>query len=161
MATSSIDKSLYAAPTGLAAALPEPDMEIEIENPDEVDIRMGDLEISLTPEPKTDEKKFDANLAEFMDDKDLASVVTDLIADFEISQPAVSNEGASGTTPLIATAPCVGRSPNSRQAAAGTRIDPPRSEPNSSGTMPAATAAAPPVEPPAVFVRSHGLLVRP
>src|SRR5579872_3031217 len=27
--------------------------------------------------------------------------------------------------------------------------------------MPLATAAAPPVEPPAVFVRSHGLLVRP
>ncbi len=83
MATSSIDKSLYAAPTGLAAALPEPDMEIEIENPDEVDIRMGDLEISLTPEPKTDEKKFDANLAEFMDESELQSLGEDLVADFE------------------------------------------------------------------------------
>jgi hypothetical protein len=83
MATSSIDKSLYAAPTGLAAALPEPEMEIEIENPDEVNIGIGDVEISLTPDPRTDETDFDANLAEFMDESALQSLGEDLVEDFE------------------------------------------------------------------------------
>ena len=42
------------------------------------------------------------------------------------------------------------------------RMDPPPSPPPASGTMPAATAAAePPLEPPAVRPRSHGLLVGP
>ena len=38
------------------------------------------------------------------------------------------------------------------------RIEPPPSEPGATGTSPAATAAAaPPDEPPAVRVRSHGV----
>jgi hypothetical protein len=42
------------------------------------------------------------------------------------------------------------------------RIEPPKSPPNSSGVRPAATAAAPPpVLPPGVRARSHGLFVRP
>ena len=42
------------------------------------------------------------------------------------------------------------------------RMEPPPSPPPASGTMAAATAAAePPLEPPAVRVRSHGLLVGP
>ena len=48
------------------------------------------------------------------------------------------------------------------QNAAGTRIEPPMSEPSSSGDMPAATAAAlPPDEPPGERLRSQGLQVRP
>lgn len=78
-----MDKSLYAAPVGLEeAALAEPAFEIEIEDPESVTIGMGDVEIQLRPEPESDED-FDANLAEVMDDKDLASLVGDLVADFD------------------------------------------------------------------------------
>ena len=82
MATSGIDKALYGAPVGLGDTMvAEPDIEIEIEDPESVDIRMGGLEIQLTPEPETVED-FDANLAEFMDDSELASLGNDLIGDF-------------------------------------------------------------------------------
>jgi hypothetical protein len=81
MATSSIDKSLYAAPLGIEQE-DVPPIEIEIENPEEVDIRMGDIEIQLKPEKDTDEE-FDANLAEFMDDRELDSLGGQLVADFE------------------------------------------------------------------------------
>src|SRR5438105_268299 len=45
---------------------------------------------------------------------------------------------------------------------AGMRIEPPASVPIASGAKPAAIAAdAPPLEPPGVFSRSHGLRVTP
>ncbi len=48
------------------------------------------------------------------------------------------------------------------QNAAGTRMDPPMSEPTSSAVNPAASAAAPPpLLPPGVRPRSHGLFERP
>lgn len=75
-----MDKALYQAPQGLSA-LAEPDLEIEIENPDEVRIGSDGMEIVLRPEPKTTED-FDANLAEFMDDSDLQSLGEDLVEDF-------------------------------------------------------------------------------
>jgi len=80
MATGSIDKGLYAAPLGLED-FPEPDLEIEIEDPESVTLDMGDVEIQLRPEKDTAEE-FDANLAEFMDDSDLQSLGEDLIEDF-------------------------------------------------------------------------------
>jgi len=76
-----MDKALYGAPTGLGM-MPEPDIEIEIENPDEVNIGMDGLEIQLTPEPKSG-GDFDANLAEFMDERELQSLGEELVADFE------------------------------------------------------------------------------
>lgn len=79
-----IDKALYEAPQGLAA-LEQPDLEIEIENPDEVNIGVGDMEISLRPEPKNSEK-FDENLADIMDDRELDSLGNELVADFEKDQ---------------------------------------------------------------------------
>ena len=52
--------------------------------------------------------------------------------------------------------------PKIPQNDAGTRIEPPKSPPNSSDVSPAATAAAPPpVLPPGVRLRSQGLLLRP
>ena len=58
--------------------------------------------------------------------------------------------------------PREGFSPNRPQQAAGIRIDPPPSLPAAIGTIPAATAAAaPPLEPPGVRLKSQGLLVRP
>ena len=48
------------------------------------------------------------------------------------------------------------------QKLAGLRRDPPVSLPPASGTRPHASAtAAPPLEPPHVFVRSYGFSVRP
>jgi hypothetical protein len=81
MATSLIDKGLYAAPMGLADMEQEPDLEIEIEDPESVTFGLGDLEIQLTPDKDTDEE-FDANLAEYMDDSDLQSLGEDLTEDF-------------------------------------------------------------------------------
>ena len=81
MATSGIDKGLYAAPMGLANLAPAPDIEIEIENPDEVNIDMDGIEINLRPEKEAAEE-FDANLAEFMDDSELQSLGMDLVEDF-------------------------------------------------------------------------------
>ena len=57
----------------------EPVMEIEIEDPESVDIRMGGIEISLEREPETAED-FDANLAEYMDEGALQSLASELIA---------------------------------------------------------------------------------
>src|SRR5690606_34764243 len=60
------------------------------------------------------------------------------------------------------TRPNVGLKPKMPQQLAGMRIEPPPSLPSANGTMPAATAAAePPLDPPAIRERSHGLFVRP
>jgi len=77
-----IDKGLYAAPKGLEE-LTAPDIEIEIENPDAVDIYMDDLAIHMEPDTDAD---FNANLAEFMDDSELESLGSDLIDDFMSDQ---------------------------------------------------------------------------
>ena len=50
--------------------------------------------------------------------------------------------------------------PTTPQNAAGWRIEPPVSEPNANGTLPAATAAAePPLDPPGTASSRHGLRV--
>ena len=80
----SIEKSLYEAPVGLEAieAMAEPDLEIEIEDPESVRIIADGLEIELEPKEPSDED-FDANLAEYMNEKDLVELVGDLVADFD------------------------------------------------------------------------------
>jgi hypothetical protein len=83
MATSGIDKALYGAPLGLDAEVAEMEpIEIEIENPDAVNIEMGDIEIQLRPEPKGSEEDFDANLADYVDEKVMQSLGEDLVEDF-------------------------------------------------------------------------------
>ena len=77
-----IDKGLYAAPKGLEE-LTAPDIEIEIENPDAVDIYMDDMAIHMEPAGDDD---FNANLAEFMDDSVLEALGSDLIDDFMSDQ---------------------------------------------------------------------------
>src|SRR5436190_21060500 len=60
------------------------------------------------------------------------------------------------------TRPVLGFSPTRPQHEAGIRIEPPRSLPSQSATMPAATAAAlPPEEPPAESAGLRGLRVGP
>ena len=83
MATSNFDKSLYQAPQGIdALAEDESPLEIEIVDPEEVNIKAGDMEISLTQ--GEDEEGFSDNLAEYMDDGALSSLAGDL--DFDIDQ---------------------------------------------------------------------------
>ena len=79
MATSSMDKGLYAAPLGMEQEMDAP-IEIEIEDPEAVDIGIGDLQIHMEPDTADD---FDANLAEFMDDSDIKGLSSDLIDDFD------------------------------------------------------------------------------
>jgi hypothetical protein len=83
----SIDKSIAQAPKGILDMLElegagEPDLEIEIEDPESIKIGMDGLEIELEKAPETDED-FGANLAEYMSEGDLAQLTGDLVGDFE------------------------------------------------------------------------------
>jgi len=83
MATSSMDKGLYAAPLGLEEEMGmAPPLEIEIEDPESVRIGMGDIEIELEPGKEDTDEEFDANLAEFMDASALDSLGSELVSDF-------------------------------------------------------------------------------
>jgi hypothetical protein len=78
-----IEKGLYAAPLGLSdAALAEPEIEIEIEDPESVSIGIDGLEIDIEPgEESADD--FDANLAEYIDEGTLSELAADLLGDFD------------------------------------------------------------------------------
>jgi hypothetical protein len=83
MATN-IDKALYQQPQGiedLAQDQPE-DFEIEIVDPEEVNIRAGDLEISIKPD-EDDGDDFNANLAEEMDESAMDLFASDLADDID------------------------------------------------------------------------------
>jgi hypothetical protein len=77
-----IEKSLYQAPRGLVEdvedTLGEPDIEIEIEDPESVKIEAGGLEILIEPDGEPD---FYANLAEEIDPSELDSLGSDLLQD--------------------------------------------------------------------------------
>jgi hypothetical protein len=78
-----IEKGLYAAPLGMEQlAMEEEPLEIEIENPDEVEISMGPLSIQIMPNSEEDEE-FGENLAEDLSETVLQSLASDLISDFE------------------------------------------------------------------------------
>jgi len=78
-----IDKGLYAAPAGLMDIPTDgPMLEIEIEDPEEVRIGVGDIEIDLIPRKETAED-FDANLAEYMDASELDSLGAELVEAFD------------------------------------------------------------------------------
>jgi len=87
MATGMMDRGLYQAPMGLdqEAEMNPSGIEIEIEDPEEVNIGLGDIEIQLRPEKETAET-FDANLAEYMDDGALSGLANELIEDFDKDQ---------------------------------------------------------------------------
>jgi len=83
-----IDKALNRAPEGLTendlaiAQSIQPDIEIEIEDPESVSIGMDGLEIEIEPAKET-EDDFNANLAEYIDEKELATLASELIGDFD------------------------------------------------------------------------------
>jgi hypothetical protein len=74
-----IDKALYQAPLGMDALANEPDIEIEIEDPEAVNIRADGVEIEIRP--GEEEGEFNANLAEQMDAGELSSLVGELLDD--------------------------------------------------------------------------------
>lgn len=76
MATN-IDKALYSN-MDMGIATPEPDIEIEVENPDSLTISAGGVTIELEPEDELSDD-FDANLAEEMDEGALATVGSELM----------------------------------------------------------------------------------
>ena len=84
-----IDKALNQAPLGTMMGVEtvepevmEPDIEIEIEDPESVKIEAGGLEIVLEPGNEISEE-FNANLAEEMNDGELAELAGDLLGDFQ------------------------------------------------------------------------------
>lgn len=79
MATSMMDKSLYAAPQGLDEMEGEGAIEIEIENPEGVKIGIDGIEIDLMPEDETGDVPFDANLAEHIDEGELGKIGSDIM----------------------------------------------------------------------------------
>ena len=78
----SIEKGLYAAPQGLDQAMGEPDLEIEIEDPEAVRIRAGELEIDIEPR-EMDDEDFEANLAEYIPDNELSLLASELVDAYE------------------------------------------------------------------------------
>jgi len=77
-----IDKSMNPAPQGIAElANAQPDLEIEIENPDDVLLHVDGLEIDLMPDREADD--FNDNLADYLHDSELQSIAGDLLADFD------------------------------------------------------------------------------
>ena len=85
-----IDRGIYSAPKGLESEVEvvlgtngeamEPDLEIEIVDPEMVTLDDGSVEITIIPDANIgDITEFDANLAEFLEEGDLNSLANDLI----------------------------------------------------------------------------------
>ena len=74
-----IEKALYEAPQGLAA-IDQPPVEIEIHDPEAVDITAGDLSIHMEKDVEDD---FSKNLAEEINEGVLAQIAGELAADFD------------------------------------------------------------------------------
>jgi hypothetical protein len=79
-----IEKGLYAAPLGIeeASAMEVP-LEIEIEDPESVEIGIDGMPILEIKREKPSDDDFPANLAEYMDERELQSLAAQLTGDFE------------------------------------------------------------------------------
>jgi len=79
-----IDKSLAQAPKGIEElAMSQPDLSIEIENPDSVTLDDGSMEITIIPGKEVKDDEFNANLAEDMDEGQLTELSGDLIGEYD------------------------------------------------------------------------------
>ena len=76
-----MDKALYQPPAGIMESI-----SIEIEDPESVTIESEDF--ALTIEKDEDTEDFDSNLAEFMDDRELQSIASDLTRDIDEDESA-------------------------------------------------------------------------
>tara|TARA_R100000664_G_scaffold1353_2_gene3450 strand:+ start:2315 stop:4861 length:2547 start_codon:yes stop_codon:yes gene_type:complete len=79
IAKNSIEKPME--PTDMTNMLGEPDIEIEIEDPEKVTVGIGDMEIVIDPDAEGSDE-FNANLAEEMSDEELSLIADDLLSDF-------------------------------------------------------------------------------
>ena len=78
-----IDKSLNQAPKGIEElASVQPDLSIEIENPESVTLDDGSMEITIVPGKETNDE-FNANLAEDMDEGQLTELSGDLVGEYD------------------------------------------------------------------------------
>jgi hypothetical protein len=79
-----IEKGLYAAPLGIeeASAMEVP-LEIEIEDPESVEIGIDGMPILEIKREEPSDDDFPANLAEYMDERELQSLAAQLTGDFE------------------------------------------------------------------------------
>jgi hypothetical protein len=78
-----MDKSLSQAPQGLEElASAQPDLSIEIENPESVTLDDGSMEITIVP-GKEDDDEFNDNLAEDMDEGQLTELSGDLLGEYD------------------------------------------------------------------------------
>ena len=79
-----MEKSLYAAPMGLATLddNPEDAIEIVVNDPEAMSINIGGMTIDLSPEDVT-EIPFDANLAEDMNESELMKIATEIVEDVD------------------------------------------------------------------------------
>ena len=71
---------MYQAPVGLPALDDSPNVEIEIVDPEEVNVKVGDIEIQMGGE---EEENFDDNLAEYLPESVLLQVASELLEDFQ------------------------------------------------------------------------------
>jgi hypothetical protein len=81
-----IDKALSQAPLGLGAIpmMEEgPEIEIEIEDPESVELGIDGMPILRIEQEEPSDKDFDANLAEYMSEDQLQELASDLIGDFD------------------------------------------------------------------------------
>jgi hypothetical protein len=75
-----IDQSINPAPMGLDSLMDEgPELEIQIENPEGVQIGMDGVMIDLMPDEEGEEEGFDDNLAEYISAGELQKIASDLI----------------------------------------------------------------------------------
>ena len=78
-----IDKSLSQAPLGIEElAASQPDLSIEIENPDSVTLDDGSMEITIMPGKEINDE-FNTNLAEDMDEGQLTELSGDLVGEYD------------------------------------------------------------------------------
>ena len=78
-----MDKSVSQAPQGIEElAQAQPDLSIEIENPDSVTLDDGSMEITVQPGKEQDDE-FNANLAEDLDEKILTQLSGDLLGEYD------------------------------------------------------------------------------
>ena len=78
-----IDKAINPAPQGLTGdETLQPDLEIQIEDPESVTLDDGSMEVTIEPDTAADDE-FNANLADEMDEGQLTHLAGELLADFD------------------------------------------------------------------------------
>jgi hypothetical protein len=79
-----IDKSLSQAPKGLEElAMGQPDLSIEIENPESVTLDDGSMEITIIPGKDVVGDEFNANLVDDIDEGQLTELSGDLLGEYD------------------------------------------------------------------------------